>query len=92
MKGDEVFRLRSDVRHRTVADEAVVLRQQEGEVLVLNEVGAELLELVDGRRPVAGILDALHERFDVARDELEADVASFLHELEQSHVVERVES
>lgn len=54
-----VLRLRSDVRYRRIDGEAVVLRQSAAEVLVLNEVGASVLDLADGRRSVGEWIDAI---------------------------------
>ena len=47
------------MRYRRIEGEAVVLRQSAAEVLVLNEVGAAVLDLADGRRSVGDWIDAL---------------------------------
>jgi hypothetical protein len=44
------YRLAPDVRFRVVGDEGVVVRQDAGEVLVVNGVAARVLELLDPRR------------------------------------------
>ena len=78
---DRVFRRCSDVRFRTVLDEGVVIKQDTAEVLVLNEVGARVLELLDGTRTVADVEAALADEFDAANAELGTDLASYLDEL-----------
>jgi len=83
------LRLAPDVRFRVVVEEGVVLRQRSAEVLVVNEVGARVLALIDPSRTVAQVLLQLEEEFDVERTVLEADVAAFLAELVASGVVER---
>ena len=54
-----VLQRRSDVRYRRIEGEAVVLRQAAAEVLVLNEVGAAVLDLADGERSVGDWIEAL---------------------------------
>lgn len=54
-----VLRRRSDVRYRRIEGEAVVLRQSAAEVLVLNEVGASVLDLADGQRSVGEWIEAI---------------------------------
>ena len=83
-----VFRPRSDVRFRVVGDEAVIVRQEDAEVIALNEVGGSVLALLDSRRSVRDVLDALLEQYDVDRESLSSDVARFLSELRDAGVVE----
>lgn len=81
---------RGDVRFRLLDGEAVVLRQRAGEVMVLNEVGARILELADGTTPVAGWVEALAAEYEVGRDELARDVLYFAGELAAAEVLEPV--
>jgi len=83
------FRRRNDVRWRVVGDEAVVLQQTQAEVLVLNQVGLRVLELIDPNRTVQGILTTLAAEYDVAPDTLQQDVLAYLLELEDANVLER---
>ena len=76
--------LRDDVRFRVVGDEAVGIRQEAAEVLVLNAVGARILELVGEGHDAGRIVSGLEGEFEVATAELAADVANFLDELVQS--------
>lgn len=85
-----IYRRTAEVRYRIVDGEAVVVRQRAGEVMVLNPTGARILELVDGERPVASIVETLGEEVDAARATLEADVAAFLLELADAGVLEAV--
>jgi hypothetical protein len=88
ISGDAVFRTRDDVRYRMVAPEAVVVRQSGPEVLVLNGVGARILERVAAGQPVATLVAGLAEEYEVAPATLERDVASFLDELTACGVIE----
>ena len=88
MSLDDVYRRRGEVRFRVVDGEAVVVRQQAAEVMVLSAVGARVLELADGVMPVRGWLEILAAEFDVERERLERDVLEFATELEQAQVLE----
>lgn len=83
-----VFRHSKDVRYRLIDDEAVVIRQDAGEVLGLNDIGARLLELIDGKRSVQGLLDRMADEFETDRSELEQDVLGFLKDLREAEVIE----
>jgi hypothetical protein len=89
---DSVFRRRSDVRYRIVGPEAVVVRQSVPEVLVLNGVGARVVERIDGTLTVDTLVSALAGEYDVERETLERDVVAFLGELAEGGVIERVET
>jgi hypothetical protein len=86
-----VLKRRADVRYRRVEGEAVVLRQSAAEVLVLNGVGADVLDLADGVRPLGEWVDALGRGYEVDRETLARDLLEFAAELEQAGVLERVE-
>lgn len=85
-----VLRRAKDVRHRLLRPEAVVIRQAVPEVLVLNDVAGELLERVDARTPVSGLVDQLASLYDVERAVLERDALRFLAELAEAGIVEVV--
>ena len=83
-----VFRRVSDVRFRMVDSEAVVVRQEEAEFLVLNAVGSEILRLADDGLSVGELLDQLANRYQAEREILEQDLFDFLRELVSSGVIE----
>jgi hypothetical protein len=80
----------ADTRYRNIGGEGVVVRQTAGEVLVLNEVGVRVLELLEGIMPVSGLLDALNAEYDIDRPTLERDVLAYLQELVAAGVIEHV--
>lgn len=55
----------------------------------LDETAATVLELVDGRRSIEGIVDELAARFDADRAVIETDVLEMLTELVGKRIVER---
>jgi hypothetical protein len=84
------LRARRDVRFRTIGAEGVVIRQEAGEVLVVNEVGARVLALLDGQLAVEELLAQLAAEFDVDLQQLREDLAGYLDELVAAGVLEEV--
>lgn len=82
------FRRCGDVRYRVLGEEAVVVRQDDAEVLVVNEVGARILDLSDGETSVGVIAACLREEFEAPPDLIEADVERFVTELRDAGVLE----
>jgi len=85
-----ILRPRRDVRYRIIDGEAVVLCQEAGEAMVLNEVGARILQLLDGTRSLAAVVAALGEEFEATEDELIADCREFVETLSAIGVLETV--
>jgi hypothetical protein len=85
-----VLRTARDLRFRRIDDEAVVVRQRAGEVLVMNQTAARLLELADGQTSVANWVDALLGEYDVDREALERDVLAFAVSLAEEGMLEPV--
>ncbi|HEX3552456.1 MAG TPA: PqqD family protein [Thermoanaerobaculia bacterium] len=85
-----ILRRRPDVRYRRIEGEAVALRQSAAEVLVLNGVGADVLDLADGRRPVGEWIDALAREYGAIRETVERDVLEFAVEAAAAGLLEPV--
>ena len=83
-----ILRPARDLRFRRIDDEAVVVRQRAGEVLVMNETAARLLELADGRTSVADWVEVLAGEYDVDRQALERDVLAFAADLAAEGMLE----
>ena len=83
-----VFRRCGDIRYRIIDDEAVVVRQEAGEVLGLNQTAARLLDLIDGKSTVHDLIDNMAEEFTIERSVLEQDVMEFLVELLSAGLIE----
>ncbi len=52
-----------------------------GSIYILNEVGARIWELMDGKRALAEIMDVIRVEYD-APDNLKEDVEAFISDLE----------
>ncbi|HSS79480.1 MAG TPA: PqqD family protein [Thermoanaerobaculia bacterium] len=85
-----VLRRPADIRYRRIDGEAVVLRQSTAEVLVLNGVGATVLDLADGKRPVDEWIDALAREYGADRETVARDVLEFAGEASAAGLLEPV--
>jgi len=90
LRPDAILRRCSDVRFRTVLDEGVVLKQATAEILVVNEVGARALELLDGQRALADVHSTLAGEFEATSDDISRDLDVYLAELLEIGVIEEI--
>lgn len=84
----QIFRLKRDIRYRSIADEGIVLRQDEGEVLVVNGIGVRVVELISEGITLPQILDTLETEYDVEPAQLRTDVITYIAELKDAGVLE----
>lgn len=82
------FRRRRDVRFRIIDREAVVLRQDAGETLVLNEVGARMLQLFDSGVDLPDVARSIAAEFEVESSEAERDTRHFAGQLIEAGILE----
>jgi hypothetical protein len=79
---------------RSIAGETVVVpvRGQVGDldaIYNLNEVGAFIWNLIDGRTSLSRIVEAVQAEFEVSFEEAEKDTQGFIAALEQAGMIER---
>jgi hypothetical protein len=82
------YRVARDIRYRVIDDEAVLVRQTAGDVLVLNEVAARVLELAGEGLSADQIGDRVAGEFDAPEDVIRSDVGEFLEQLAELEVLE----
>jgi len=80
---------------RRIAGEVMLVpaRQRPGEaasIYTLNEVSAFAWELIDGRRRLADVCDAVVAEFEVAAGVASVDLLDFFRQLEEVGAVEEV--
>lgn len=63
------------------------LHSFEGADGVVSEVGERIVELIDGKRSVAAIVEALVNEFEVPREVAESDTLDFIGLLADKHVL-----
>ncbi|MBN2103322.1 PqqD family protein [bacterium] len=56
-------------------------------IFTLNEVGAFIWDHLDGRSDLMKIRDSIVKFFEVTQEEAEADLVSFLHQLESLGII-----
>ena len=83
---DKVYCVNDRVASRKIVDELILvpLRDSVAEMeslYSLNEVGARVYDLVDGKRAVRDIIAAIVEEFDVSAEQAEGDVTQFIEQL-----------
>ena len=76
-----------DIVFRRIADELILvpIRQSAGDmgnIYTLNEVGARVWELIDGKRTVREIQELIVNEFEVSPESAEEDLKEFLRSLE----------
>lgn len=84
------YSVSADIRYRVIDDEAVVVRQREGDVLVLNQVAARVLKFIGEGLSVGEIGDRVAREYEAPEANIRQDVGAFLVELEELNVIERV--
>lgn len=86
------FCLAEDVRYRRFGEEGIVLRQEEAEIMVLNETGIRVLALAAEGTDADDIVDRILADYDVNRATLQSDVDQFLAELLQAGILTQSEA
>ncbi len=71
------------VDYRLRGGEALLLHLESGAYHELNRIGAEIWDLVDGRRTASEIADQLRVRLEDPPEDLEAIVSEYLADLEE---------
>jgi coenzyme PQQ biosynthesis protein PqqD len=84
---DSVPGLSRGVGFRRIGDKGVILVAETSKAIVINETGARILELTDGKRTVAQIVAVLSEEFDARPAVLEAEVESFLEKAQAARML-----
>lgn len=72
---------------RMVDGEAVLVLPDQGQVKVLNPVGARIWSLADGSRSIAQIAQVICDEYDVDPQQAQADALEFFTRLEDKGVV-----
>ncbi len=74
--------------HQEVEGQAVIVNAHGGEILVLNESGAFLWTLLDGEHDVASLRARLTDDFEVDEEQARQDVDEFLSALQERGALE----
>ena len=85
-----------NVVSREIAGEQILvpIRKQAADmaaIYVLNETGAQIWRLIDGRRSLADIGDVLAQEYNVRSETVEADLLEIIGQLEELGMLRAVE-
>ena len=72
---------------RVIDDEVVLVLPDQGKIKVLNEVGAAIWNLIDGKRNVQQISAEICNQFDVDLSVIETDAVQFITELSERGII-----
>lgn len=85
------FCLSDQVRHRSVGEDGVLVHLQNGRVIVVNEVGLYIIQLLQNPITAVMMVESISAEFDVSLLQAESDLSSFLSELDQENILKIVE-
>ena len=84
------FRVKSDITHRIIDNEAAIVRPSDGTLIILNESGTFIFKnLVRGLSPER-IIKKIVQEFDVDPERAERDLNSFLRVKKREAIIEEV--
>lgn len=76
-----------DLLSTSTDDGTVIVSPNDGQLSVVNEVGAFIWELIDGHNSVDFIVAEVVDHFDVSLDQARSDVLSFIQALAERQLV-----
>ena len=77
----------SDILSRIVDNEAVLVLPGKGKVKVLNEVGAAVWQLINGKRNIQQISSEISKQFEGDQQTIEQDILHFIVELTEREII-----
>ena len=84
------FMINKEVRFRRLGEESVVIHQGNCKVLVLNDVGTRILELIDEKMPTKELFQTLINEYDVEAAELHSDLHDHIRELLKTDIIYKI--
>ena len=77
------------VRSRAVAGDGVLVNLDSGRVIVVNEVGLHIVQLLDIPMTRQELSASVVNEFDVSTGQAETDIDSFIAELDKEQLLQR---
>lgn len=93
---DACYQKDPSIVYRNIGDEAILVPVRRRTVdldciYTLNETGATIWQLLDGKRTLSEIADLMVYEYDVSRDVARADVLEFVQQVESFGGIVRIE-
>ncbi len=97
MELDAIFTRNEEVVSRKIVDELILVPMRKDvadmeTLYTLNEVGARVYELIDGKRALREIVNTIVNEFEVTEQQAESDVREFIAQLLEVESIYEVES
>ncbi len=97
MELDAIFARNEEVVSRKIVDELILVPMRKDvadmeTLYTLNEVGARVYELIDGKRGLREIVNTIVKEFEVTEQQAESDVREFIAQLLEVESIYEVES
>lgn len=83
------YRVDPHARFRVMDDEGIFILQEAGEVLVVNAIGAFIVEQLKDKRSLDDVVAAITQRYEVDAERARADAMSLLDALLQAGAIIR---
>ena len=83
------YRVDPHARFRVMDDEGIFVLQDAGEVLVVNEVGAFIVEQLKAQHSLDEVITGITERYAVDTDQARLDASSLVDELLRAGAITR---
>ena len=85
----------ADLVTRCVAGETIIVPIKNnvgdlGSIYTLNEIGTMIWELIDGKKSVSKIVEAVRNAYEVPLEEAEKDSVEFLNSLETAGLIRSI--
>ena len=87
LNADSTFKVPDHVIMRVVGDDAVLLDMEAGKYFGLNDVGAEIWNLLEAGSTLSEIQNAIEAKFDVDNPTLMLDLAKLLENLLEAKLI-----
>ena len=93
MKEATVLKKSRDIVARTIEDETILMPLYKTSdeincIYTLNDVGARIWELIDGKRSLTQIKNKLSKEFDSSAKEIDKELNKFLQDLKKIKAIE----
>ncbi|MEO0284861.1 MAG: PqqD family protein [candidate division WOR-3 bacterium] len=87
----EKYITNSKIVFRKEEDGALLYNLETGEIKILNEVGAFIFELCDGKHDKEEIINEIIKNFEIDKNTAEKDFDIFIKEMEKENLILRKE-
>jgi len=87
----DIIAKRDDQMEADIGAETLMMRVESGRYYSVDGPAQAIWTAIDGKTPVAGVVEALLERYDADRATCEAETIAFMNELLDQKLITRIE-